>query len=198
MTHIYFVRHAEPNYNNHDDITRELTEKGLRDRELVTAFLKDKCIDAVLSSPYKRAVDTVKHFADTYGLPVKTVADFRERKVDSVWIEDFDSFSRRQWADFSYKHYDGETLAEAQDRNIKALQSVLSEYEGASVAIGSHGTALCTILNYYLPQFGYEEFVRIKALMPWVVHFGFSGSECKLIEEYDLFTGAVRLWRDSR
>lgn len=28
MTNVYFVRHAQPNYENHDDLTRELTEKG--------------------------------------------------------------------------------------------------------------------------------------------------------------------------
>ena len=64
MTTVYFVRHAEPNYENHDDMTRVLSEKGLRDRRLVTAFLMDKDIDAVLSSPYKRAVDTVRDFAE--------------------------------------------------------------------------------------------------------------------------------------
>ena len=45
MTNIYFVRHAQPNYENHDDLTRELTEKGMRVlrnelarlRELVTS-----------------------------------------------------------------------------------------------------------------------------------------------------------------
>ena len=31
MTSIYFVRHAEPNYRNHDDLTRELSTKGLQD-----------------------------------------------------------------------------------------------------------------------------------------------------------------------
>ena len=64
MTTIYFVRHAEANYNNHDDILRELSEKGLKDRELVTDFFTDKQIDIVLSSPYKRAVDTVLDFAE--------------------------------------------------------------------------------------------------------------------------------------
>ena len=29
MTRAYFVRHAQPNVNNHDDITRELSEKVL-------------------------------------------------------------------------------------------------------------------------------------------------------------------------
>lgn len=56
MTNVYFVRHAQPNYENHDDLTRELTEKGLQDRKLVTEFLRDKEIHAVLSSPFKRMV----------------------------------------------------------------------------------------------------------------------------------------------
>ena len=116
MTNIYFVRHAEPNYNNHDDLTRELSPKGLKDRELVTEFLADKQVDIVLSSPYKRAVDTVAHFAALRDLPITTIADFRERKVDSVWIDDFDAFTHNQWADFNYKLTDGETLAEVQKK----------------------------------------------------------------------------------
>ena len=61
-TTVYFVRHAEPNYENHDDISRELSDKGLRDRKRVTNFLADKKIDVVVSSPYKRAIDTVFGF----------------------------------------------------------------------------------------------------------------------------------------
>ena len=63
MTHLYYVRHAQPDYSVHDDLTRPLTEKGMRDCALVTDFLTDKSIDRVFSSPYKRAVDTVQPFA---------------------------------------------------------------------------------------------------------------------------------------
>lgn len=103
MTNIYFIRHAEPNFGNHDDRSRELTEKGLRDRETVTGYLQDKEIHAVLSSPYRRAIDTVKHFADLQGMEIELIEDFRERRVDSVWIEDFNAFAKRQWADFVCK-----------------------------------------------------------------------------------------------
>ena len=171
MTNIYFVRHAEPNYNNHDDMTRELSPKGMRDRELVTEFLADKQVDIVLSSPYKRAVNTVAHFASLHDLPITTIDDFRERKVDSSWIDDFDAFTRRQWEDFNYKLTDGETLAEVQKRNIAALQEVIRQHEGKNVVVGSHGTALSTIINYFVPQFGIEEFTRIKSIMPWIVRF---------------------------
>ena len=104
MTKVYFVRHAEPNYNNHDDLTRELTEKGLWDREKVTEFLADKEIDVVMSSPFKRAYDTVKHFADSCGETILVVDDFRERKIDNVWIPDFNSFCERQWQDLCGAH----------------------------------------------------------------------------------------------
>ena len=194
MTHIYFVRHAEPNYNNYDDLTRELSQKGMTDRKLVTEFLADKQVDIVLSSPYKRAVDTVAHFASLRDLPITTINDFRERKVDSVWVDDFDAFTRNQWADFNYKLPDGEALAEVQKRNISALQEVIENHNGKTVVIGSHGTALSTIMNYFVPQFGIEEFTRIKSIMPWIVHFSFSENDCLRIEEYDLFSGASRRW----
>lgn len=70
MTTIYFVRHAEPNYDNHDDLTRELTTKGLEDAKKVTGFLKDKGIQVAYSSPYKRAIDTIQDFTKAAGLKI--------------------------------------------------------------------------------------------------------------------------------
>jgi 2,3-bisphosphoglycerate-dependent phosphoglycerate mutase len=185
MTNLYFVRHAEPNYENHDDRHRELTEKGMRDREAVTEYLMDKEIHAVLSSPYQRAVDTVKHFADARGMEIELVEDFRERKVDSVWIEDFNAFAKMQWADFSYKMTDGECLREVQERNIAALMEAARRYEGKNVIVGSHGTAIGTIIHFFDPSFGYEDFRRIQKVMPMVVKFSFEGERCVEIEKYD-------------
>ena len=173
MTKVFFVRHAEPNYDNHDDRSRELSPRGMEDRKKVTSFLADKNIDIVISSPFKRAVDTVQDFADKNGLPVEIVEDFRERKVDSGWIEDFASFSKKQWSDFSFKLSDGECLKEVQDRNISALNNVLEQYSGKNIVVGSHGTALSTIINFYDNSFGYDDFERIRFLMPWIVEFSF-------------------------
>lgn len=176
MTTVYFVRHAAPNYNNHDDLTRELSEQGMKDRKLVTGFLWDKGIDVILSSPYKRAVDTIKEFADAKGMKIKLIDEFRERKAGNDWMENFDDFCKNQWADFDFKLSGGESLREVQSRNISALNQVLETYAGKNVVIGSHGTALSTIINYFDPSFGYNEFQEIKSLMPWIVRFSFEGS----------------------
>lgn len=187
MTTVYFVRHAQPNYHNHDDMQRELTPKGLMDRELVTTFLQDKGIDMVLSSPFMRAVETVSHFAERHHLSIISIPDFRERKIESEWIEDFEAFCQRQWEDFDYKRSDGESLREVQIRNINALVKILVENPGNTILIGSHGTALSTIINFYDPHFGYDAFRRIKSIMPWIVVFKFDGSRCVSIKEYNVF-----------
>lgn len=70
-TNVYFVRHAEPDLPNHDDLTRALTDKGMRDRLLVTAYLAERHIDAVYSSPFRRAYDTVADFAEKAAIPVQ-------------------------------------------------------------------------------------------------------------------------------
>lgn len=130
MTILYFVRHAEPNYMNHDDMSRELTEKGLNDSKLVTRFLSNKGIDIVFSSPYKRAIDTIRDFSESEGLEIHLEDDFRERKVDSGWIEDFTSFYKAQWKDFDFKLSDGETFfsPSAIMRMGKFLYTPLDEY----------------------------------------------------------------------
>ena len=176
MTKVYFIRHAETNYDNHNDLLRELTSKGTADRKLVTEYLSDK------------AVDTVSDFALTYGKQIEIIDDFRERKVDSVWIEDFHGFSKKQWEDFDYKLSDGETLHEVQDRNIKALMETLTRYCGKNIVVGSHGTALSTIINYFRRDFGFKDFEDIRTVMPWIVCFSFEGQQCIKIEAYDVFT----------
>ena len=169
MTKLYFVRHAQSDYANHDDRSRPLSEQGLKDRELVTRFL-----------------DTLRPFAEESGLVFQLCEDWRERKIENGWIEDFEAFSIRQWQDFDYKLPGGESLRQVQERNIRAVEEALTLYEGKNIAIGTHGTALSTILRYYQPEFGYADFQRIVPKMPWIVCLHFEKQTYLGQEEWDL------------
>lgn len=193
MTTVYFARHCQSDHSVHDDRTRPLTPKGMEDSRLVTEFLTDKGIEAVLSSPYRRAMDTVRDFAGTHGFSIETVEDFRERKVGNRWVEDFMAFVKRHWEDVDYREPEGESLRQVQARNVAALREVLEKYEGKTIAVGTHGTALSSIINFYQPQFGFEQFAEIVDLTPWVVKFEFSGKSCRSITGYDLFEGKETL-----
>lgn len=187
MTTIYFVRHAQPDFNIKCDVTRPLTNKGKKDCLKVLEFFKDKNVDIIFSSPYKRAIDTIKPFADFINKDIKIVENFRERKIDNCWIEDFEKFSKNQWQDFNYKLTDGESLKEVQDRNIKELNNLLHNFTNKTLIIGSHGTALATIINFYNKSFSYENFKEIKDIMPLIVKFKFfDNKQLKYIKYYKI------------
>ena len=186
MTRLYFVRHAQSDTGVRDEMRRGLTEKGMRDRALVTEFLAGRDISAVLSSPYRRAVDTVADFAEKYGFTVRTVDGFRERETGG-WVGDFAAFTRRQWTDFGYKLPGGESLGEVQARNVLALGEVLREYAGKNAAVGSHGTALCTLINHFDSSFGGLDYARIAWKMPWIAELCFDdGGGFLYVKEHDI------------
>ena len=179
ITRIIFVRHARAQYGE-DDRIRPLTEDGLKNRKIVVEALKDYKIDCFMSSPYKRSVDTIQPAADYFGMPIVTDDRFRERKI-GTWE---DGWLEKRWADFTYAEEGGECLASVQSRNIEALKEVISNHAGETAVIGTHGTALSTILNYYDNSFGLDDFMRIVAWMPYVVELVFKGDE--LIEKKEL------------
>jgi len=186
MTEVYFIRHAESDHAIHDEFIRPLTPKGMLDRKLVTRYLSDKNISKAFSSPYVRAVDTIRDFTEKSGLSIETISNFMERKAGSGWIKDFYEFAQRQWTDFDYKLPGGESLREVQDRNIQALNIILEKCRNQSVIIGTHGTALCSVLHYYDPDFGFADFIGMVKLMPWIVKLTFEKTRCIRIEKIDL------------
>jgi len=53
--------------------------------------------------------------------------------------------------------------------------------------IGTHGTALSTIINYYDSTYGFADFMAMVNIMPWVVSMSFDETSCVDIEKIDLF-----------
>ncbi len=184
MTTIYFVRHCQPNFDNKDDRTRELTKEGLADRKNITAFLVDKDIDLIFSSPYKRCLDTIKPFAETLKLPINQIENLKERHIGK-WVENFNDYAIKQWTDFNYKIENGESLFEVQNRNIMELTSILQKNSGKNIVISTHGTAFSTIVNYYNNNYNYDSFLKIKSIMPFIACLRFDNEEmisCKIID----------------
>ena len=173
MTTVYFIRHAQSDRFTKDDRTRPLTEEGLADTHKITEALSEKGITHILSSPYRRTIQTVTDLSEKLKLEIETDEDFRERNAGMWHGENFLEFIKAQWEDFNYHILDGECLSDVQNRNIKALHRYLDKYKNETIAIATHGTALSTMINYYYPDFNYDSFMRIIDFMPYVVKIEF-------------------------
>lgn len=175
MTRIYFVRHAQPDFGWTEDLTRPLTEEGKKDSKVVLEFFKDKNIDNFYCSPYKRSMDTIAEAAAFYGKEILTDARLREREKGPNG-NNHGMFQKR-WADHTYHEEGGESISMVQERNIAALHEIINANENKTIVIGTHGTALSTILNYYDKDFGCEDFLRIIDWMPYIIELDFEGTE---------------------
>lgn len=101
MNTIYLVRHGENTANltrefSHRKIDYSLTPKGVLQAQQTAAFFRGRAIDAIYSSPLKRAVETAAIIGDALGMAPTIVEEFREVNVgalegrppnDDDWIE---------------------------------------------------------------------------------------------------------------
>lgn len=152
ITNLYFVRHAHSIYSP-DELNRPLSERGMLDAKAITNLSKVLQIDHVISSPYKRAIQTVEGIAELIGKEIELIDGFRERLLSEHPVPDFNEAISQVWADFDFSLEGGESSHIAQKRGVEATLQVLDKYEGQNIAIGTHGNIMVLIMNYFDPQF---------------------------------------------
>jgi 2,3-bisphosphoglycerate-dependent phosphoglycerate mutase len=165
MTHLYFMRHAQDNYDQDTDgMYRDLglSPEGidqanrLRDRLLRTSELKP---DVFISSPERRAKETAEIIAPALGQPVTLDADFEEWRSDdgsmtpTRFMELWNEVPKSQRA--YYRWYEGgENRVEFALRVHQALNRIIQEHAGKTIAIMTHGAFLQMTFPYF---FGFGE-----------------------------------------
>jgi len=172
MTSVFFVRHAQPDGSWPEDRSKPLTAIGMQERKKVISALANIRIDAFISSPYKRSMDTIAECAEARQMCIQTDERFRERQTGLKGYSSIEIIEKR-WKDFDFCEDGGESLNSVQRRNIEALKEVLRSFADKNIVIGTHGTALCTVLNYYDASFTCEGFVRIWHSMPYIIRLDF-------------------------
>lgn len=98
VTTIYLVRHAHSVYSL-DEVNRPLSEEGFKDASQVSYAMNKEQIDIVVSSPYKRAIQTVEGIASHIRKEVVLQPAFRERKLSEEPLENFEDALRKVWSD---------------------------------------------------------------------------------------------------
>jgi broad specificity phosphatase PhoE len=144
-----------------------LTERGLRQAEALAEALAGVKVDAVYSSPLRRAIDTARAIASRHGLEV--VPDDRLTEMD---VGDLDGLTfdemRGRYPEFLSRWLGeeagtlrmpggSECLQDVQDRAREALQRMAQRHERATVVAVTHNftihALLCHALNMPICDF---------------------------------------------
>jgi probable phosphoglycerate mutase len=162
MLEIMLIRHGETEWNvgevfrGRADI--KLNETGRKQAELLARNLSDRALDAVYSSPLKRALETAEAIAHYHGLDVQIAPglidfDYGEwQGLSHQEVRERYGELYREWVSRpdKVKMPAGESLDEVRERALSVVEEVVAKHEG-SVVLVSHRVVnkvlICALLG---------------------------------------------------
>jgi broad specificity phosphatase PhoE len=174
MIHVILVRHGRTAWNARQGqgerfrgiIDVPLSEEGVAQATVTARRLASERINAVYSSPLRRAADTAEIIAGIHGLDVQTRPGLSSMDYGD-WAGRFHADVARQWPDL-FRHWQadpfdvrvpgGESLADLRERAVAALQQALARHsDGDTILLVSHQavtrTLVCAMVG--MPNAGY-------------------------------------------
>lgn len=150
MSAIYLVRHAHAKWT--PDENRPLSAQGRQDAARVANILSEYPINAIYSSPSRRAYQTIMPLAEHLSLPINLEPDLRERKLGKEVTEDFFKAVEMAWQNPSFAHPGGESNITAQKRGIAVVQLLLEQHPAEHIVLSTHGNLMALILQIFDPS----------------------------------------------
>ncbi|MCI7767472.1 MAG: histidine phosphatase family protein [Oscillospiraceae bacterium] len=159
MVKIYLVRHAEAEGNVKEffqgRIDTEVSQKGRLQLDRLAERFRDIPIEAIYSSPLRRAFTTAEAVNRYHGLPIITDSELMEINGGDwegvKWAELPQKFPAelRLWKEEinNFTAPNGESTKQVYDRMKAAMKHIASENQGRTIAVISHGMAIKAYLN---------------------------------------------------
>ncbi|KGA98356.1 phosphoglycerate mutase [Alkalihalobacillus alcalophilus ATCC 27647 = CGMCC 1.3604] len=158
MKKIYLVRHCSAIGQEPE---AELTEVGIEQAKMLVDFFSDKNIDRVVSSPFKRALQTIEPFCEQEGKTIQVENNLRERVLSTQDMPDWFERLRDTYDDRDLKFAGGESNNEAAIRVMAVLESLIMDEGVNHAVVVTHGGALSLILNHFDESFGFEQWQKL-------------------------------------
>jgi len=162
MRQIILVRHGETEWNVKQvfrgRIDIELSEMGMKQAGLLAEYLRDIKVEAIYSSPLKRALQTAEVIARCHRLNIEIVPalidfDFgRWQGLSRPEVKDKYKELYAEWLEnpLRVRMPDGEELDEVRKRALGAVESIISKHVGIAVLV-SHRVVnkvlICALLG---------------------------------------------------
>jgi 2,3-bisphosphoglycerate-dependent phosphoglycerate mutase len=151
----YLIRHAHAKWT--PDEERPLSAQGMRDAIGVADALRAMSISRIVSSPYRRAVQTVQPLAERLNLAIEIEPDLRERSLGTPEPgTDFVSAVEATWSDPSFAYPGGESNETAQRRAVAVVRRLLRAHAGRHIALSTHGNLLALLVQYFDRRVGFD------------------------------------------
>ena len=125
----------------------------------MAGFLSTLDIACIVSSPYRRAVQTIEPFAVQRRLPIELDARLIEHRLSGVDLPDWREQLRSSFSDLDRCLEGGESSRAARERALAAVEDVAAT--GQRTLLVTHGKLLALLLGVFDATVGYEVWEKL-------------------------------------
>jgi 2,3-bisphosphoglycerate-dependent phosphoglycerate mutase len=154
---LYLVRHCQSSGQEPD---APLTALGHRQAQHLAERLRDYQLARIVSSPYRRACQSIEPLAHQLGIPVETDERLIERILSPQPLDDWRARLRAAWDDHDLALPGGESSREATHRAMAAVEDVLTDGRQPAVVV-THGNLLALLLHTFDRRPGYATWEQL-------------------------------------
>jgi 2,3-bisphosphoglycerate-dependent phosphoglycerate mutase len=169
LTTVDLIRHAHADWTPHED--RPLSSQGRVDALTLARRLAETPVDAIYSSPHRRAVETIEPLAWACGLDAVLVDDLRERTLVVPSGASFEDAIAAAWGSPDVGVGGGESNRDAAARGRRVADDAVARHAGGRVVLSTHGNLLALVLNALDPAFGIEAWRALTFPDAWRLTF---------------------------
>ncbi|ASN05566.1 histidine phosphatase family protein [Virgibacillus necropolis] len=160
MKKIFLVRHCLAEGQHKDS---PLTTVGMRQAVLLSRFFDKQNIvfDGVISSPYLRAIESIKPFAESKNLKIEVDDRLQERILSNEPVDDWMEVLEQSFNELDFKLPGGESANDAITRSNAIFESINQNNDMNNVIIVSHGNLLSLMLKSFDQTIGFDEWKNL-------------------------------------
>ena len=148
---IFIVRHCEAQGQSVD---AQLTETGRQQAIDLSGFFANMKIDRIISSPFQRAVASVKPLSEKINIHIEADERLPERILSLENLPDWLDHLKASFTDMDLKLAGGESSRQAM-RRIADVTEEAFHSEVNNTLIVTHGNIMSLLLKHFDDQFGF-------------------------------------------
>lgn len=179
---VYLVRHCEAEGQLPE---AQLTNEGLKQALELCEYFSNIKIDQIISSPYKRATESIKPLANVLNLDIETDKKLAERILSSQNHPDWLEKLRKTFNNLDLKFEGGESSLEAMNRIVEIVEKVFKSNNKNTIIV-THGNLMSLLLKHFNNDFGFDDWKSL------------SNPDIYLLKKENKKINTQRLWHQEK
>ncbi|MDG5786226.1 phosphoglycerate mutase family protein [Evansella sp. AB-P1] len=153
MQKIYIIRHCKAEGQPAES---RLTDEGVNQSYELAEFFTSIPVNRIISSPYTRAVDSIKPLSNKKDINIEIDQRLVERVLSTEDLPDWMEKLEETFHNKNLKFPGGESSEEALSRIVGVIDDIVQSDVDSSVIV-THGNLMALLLNYFDHQFGFDQ-----------------------------------------